>query len=364
MPAPLQGALGGRRLLLLPRYTDLGPSSRLRMSQFIPAFEAAGATVEVSPLAGDAYLHQFFATGRRSKAESLRGYLRRARALVGARPDLIWLEKENFPYLPGSAERLLAVTGAPYVVDYDDAAFHIYDRHRSPLVRRVFGRRLDPLLRRSALVTAGNAYLADYARAHGAREVALVPTVLDPTRYPVAPTRVTPPFRVGWIGTPKNTQYLDLVVPALNALGQERAVELVTIGSRPVPGLAVPQVAHEWSEAEEAALLGTIDVGVMPLIDSPYERGKCGYKLIQYMAAGRPVVASPVGVNSDMVTPEVGRLAATSNEWLAALRSLADDPDGRARAGAAARRLVEERYSVDAVAPELVRRFAALCARA
>lgn len=363
MPAPSQGALSGRRLLLLPRYTDLGPSSRLRMSQFIPAFEAAGATVEVSPLAGDAYLHEFFATGRRSKAESLRGYLRRAATLLRSRPDLVWLEKENFPYFPGWAERLLALPGAPYVVDYDDAAFHIYDRHRSALVRRVFERRLDPLLRRSALVTAGNTYLADYAREHGARDVMLVPTVLDPRRYPQAPARDRPPFRVGWIGTPKNTQYLELVVPALNALGRERAVELVTIGSRPVPGLSVPQVSHAWSEAEEAALLGTIDVGVMPLINSPYERGKCGYKLIQYMAAGRPVVASPVGVNTAMVIPEVGRLATTADEWLAALRLYADDPALRARTGRAARRLVEQRYSVEAVAPSLVARFADLCAR-
>lgn len=355
--ADRRAPLAGRRILLLPRYGDSGPSSRLRMTQFVPRLAAAGATVTISPFFGEDYLAGYFATGRKPKWPAAQAFARRFAALAGARADLMWVEKELFPFLPGTFERL---RGTPYVVDYDDAIFHGYDLSRSGVVRRLLGRKLDPLLRRAAAVTAGNQYLLDYAVAHGAQRVVQVPTVVDPARYPDVPPAAGGRLRVGWIGTPANARYLTPVVAALAMLAERLPLTLVTIGAPALPGLPVPQEAHSWREATEAALLATVDVGVMPLPDTPFERGKCGYKLIQYLAAGRPVVASPVGVNRDIVDDDVGLLAATPAEWADAIAALAADPARRAAMGAAGRRRVAERYSIDAVAPGLIALFAEL----
>lgn len=347
--------LAGKRLLLLPRYDRGGPSSRLRMAQFVPALEAAGAEVAWSPFFGDDYLRIFFATGRKAKWPAAKAFARRTGALASARYDVAWVEKEAFPFLPGAFERALR---GRYVVDYDDAIFHSYDRSRSGLVRRVLGRKLDPLLRRAAAVTAGNGYLADYAHRHGAERVARIPTVVDPARYPVLPAPAGERLRIGWIGTPSNARYLAPLVAAMQRLAPRVPMTLVTIGAADLPGLPVPQEAHAWSEDTEAELLSGIDIGVMPLPDDPFERGKCGYKLIQYMAAGRPVIASPVGANADIVDDTVGLLADGVDEWVAAIEALAGDPARRATMGQAGRARVEARYSIDAVAPQLVALFA------
>jgi glycosyltransferase involved in cell wall biosynthesis len=116
----------------------------------------------------------------------------------------------------------------------------------------------------------------------------------------------------------------------------------------------VPMEPHAWSEASEAQWLASVDIGIMPLPDEPFERGKCGYKLIQYMAAGKPVIASPVGFNRELVTPDVGLLARDAADWLAALRQLGTDVARRQQMGQAGRALVERSYSLQAVAPHVV----------
>ena len=345
-------------MLLLPRYTPAGPSSRLRMNQFVPMLEAAGATVTSAPFYDDAYLAAYFAGEGQSIVGGLRALARRAAVLTRAEADVAWVERELFAFLPGPFERALRARGIPYVVDMDDAVFHRYDAHPSRVVRGVLGGKFDALLRGAAAVTPGNAYLADYMRAHGAGRIEEVPTVVDPARYPLTPPPGAERLRLGWIGTPANARYLGVVADALRLLGEAVPATLVTVGAPVLPDLPVPQEAHDWREETEGALLAGIDVGVMPLVDSSYERGKCGYKLIQYMAAGRATIGSPVGVNTTIVTPETGLLATTAEEWAAAILALWRDPARRAAMGQAGRRRVEAHYSVAAVAPRLVSLFA------
>ena len=356
-------ALSGRSILLLPRYTRRGPSSRLRMMQFVPALEAAGARIDCAPFFDDAYLDFYFGQGRKSKLRSARAFTARFATLRNRRADLYWIEKELFPYLPGWFEGTLARRGATYVVDYDDAIFHAYDLNRHRAVRAALGGKLDPLLAGATAVTAGNVYLGDYARRHGARMVVDVPTVVDPSRYPVVPAPSGRRLRIGWIGTPSNARYLAPVIAALALIGETVPVTLVTIGAPPLAGLPVPQETYPWTEEHEATLLSTIDVGIMPLPDDPFERGKCGYKLIQYMAAGRAVAAAPVGVNVTIVDPDVGLLAETPEQWATAIRQLANDPERRAAMGRAGRRKVEQVYSIDAVTPRLIETFVQALAR-
>lgn len=351
----------GWSVLILSRHEPLAASTRLRTHQFIPALQAAGARVETTPFFDEAYLKALYGPGgRRRSADVLRAYGRRLGALARVRDaSVLWIEKEVFPYLPGWAEAVMPALGVPYVVDYDDATFHIYDRHRRSLVRRALSRKFDPLLRGAHTVMVGNAYLRDYVASHGARNIMRVPTVLDIARYTVRPEPEDTEFRIGWIGSPGNTPFLGQLFPALRSVQARRPLRLVTIGAAPLPDIGVPVEQHDWSEAREAGLLASLHVGIMPLSDGPFERGKCGYKLIQYMACGRPVIASPVGVNADMVTPDIGFLASNDAEWEGAIETLARDRLLRATMGAAGRKRAEQEYSLQAVAPVIVRALAA-----
>ncbi|WP_374602881.1 glycosyltransferase family 4 protein [Niveibacterium sp.] len=345
------------KVLALTRYAALGASSRLRFHQYFPALEAAGIHVEARHLFDDGYVKRLYSGRGRSPGALLHAYSARlVDALNAARFDRLWLEKELFPGLPALCERVLAGLGVPILVDFDDAVFHSYDRHPNAIYRRLMGRKIDVVMRASRLVVAGSPYLAERAQMAGARRVESLPTVIDLQRYPAeaAPTNTEIPT-IGWIGSPSTVQYLEGLRAPLNALRRERNFRLVVIGAR-LPWVA--EIGGEclpWSEDTELQALRQIDIGVMPLPDDPWERGKCGYKLIQYMACSRPVVASPVGANLSIVQPgDNGFLAADSSQWQEALGALIDDAALRRRIGASGRAKVEAQYCVQRTAPRLI----------
>ncbi|AWK90201.1 glycosyltransferase family 4 protein [Azospirillum thermophilum] len=345
------------RILLLTRYSPMGPSSRIRHYQFLPALAEAGLSVSVAPLLPDSYLEALYAGKPRSPLRIAAAYADRLRHMAGlCRFDLLWIEKELLPWLPYGIESWFLRNAPPYIVDFDDAWFHHYDRSRWPLVRHLLGRKLDRVMRRAALVTAGNAYLADRAAAAGARAVEILPTVVDLDRYPLPPPAPADgPAVVGWIGSPMTDHYLSLIAGPLRRLEAETGARLSLVGANPKVLYGPSTDHHPWSEDSEAGHIAAFDIGIMPLDDTPWEQGKCGYKLIQYMACGKPVIASPVGVNRDIVEHGVnGFLAETPDEWLEALRRLARDPGLRSRMGAAGRAKVEAQYSLAVTAPRLV----------
>jgi glycosyltransferase involved in cell wall biosynthesis len=339
-------------VLLLTRYERLGASSRIRFLQFLPALEQQGFTFEVRPLLDNAYVTSLYGGPRVGAGNIIRAYARRFAALHRRmRYDLIWLEKEALPWLPTWME-IARLQGIPYVADYDDAWFHRYENHwASPLL----GHKIDAVMRVAHTVVAGNDYLARRARQAGARRVEIVPTAIDLGRYRDLPeTSSSGPLTVGWIGIPLNAHYLTMVEPALRATADATPLELHVVGA-PVPAefAGIPAECFPWSEDTEIARIARFDVGIMPLHDTPWERGKCAYKLLQVMAAGKPVIASPVGANRQVVRHGVnGFLAETTEEWIGALRKLAD-PDLRHRMGAEARKTVEEHYSTAMIGPRL-----------
>jgi len=267
---------------------------------------------------------------------------------------VLWIEYELLPWLPAWAEGLLGGFGLPYLVDYDDAVFHRYDLHRSGLVRTILGKKIDAIMRKATLVTVGNDYLADRAHRAGAKRVEHLPTVVDLKRYHTAPGTGNSVYTIGWIGSPTTAPYLRLVRPALAEVCGKHGGRLVVVGGPPEMALdGVLTIGRPWSEETEVAEVQRFDVGILPLPDEPWERGKCGYKLIQYMACGRPVVASPVGVNRQIVEQGTnGFLASTISEWIKALGALRDSPL-RERMGRAGRAKVERNFSVQVTAPRL-----------
>lgn len=339
---------GGRiKVLLLSRYAELGASSRVRYLQYLDDFEAQGWTVEVSPLFSNAYLEVLYAAKGRVW-ETVRGYARRLYALMRARQfDVLIIEKELFPFLPALSERLLSRIRVPYVVDYDDAVFHQYDLNSCAVVRRLLGRKIDVVMRKATVVVAGNEYLATRAREAGARRIEIIPTVVDSEHYQCGTTRSDGPPVVGWIGTPQTSSYLMPLLPVFEKLRKELGVRFVAVGSREGEFAGTPVETWPWTAQTEVSSIQQFDIGIMPLDDSPWERGKCGYKLIQYMACGVPVVASSVGVNCEIVDHgKNGLLADGVMEWEQMLRDMLrrEAPELRAM-GAIGREKVEAWYS-------------------
>ena len=342
-------------VLCLTRYDAAGASSRYRFYQYFPFLRAAGFHIDEGPLLGRDYLDALYRRGERPAASLARSAWRRLRSLAGARTyDLLWVEKEVLPWFPGFFERLAIPSGTPTVLDFDDAIFHQYDRHRSWFVRRLLGRKIDRAMSAATVVVAGNEYLAARARDAGA-EVQVIPTVVDLARYTGGPVPPGRPFTLGWIGSPATQGYLRELTPTLADFCRETGSRVLAVG--PDTAFTLPGVPLEvvpWSEEREKGALQEFDVGLMPLPDSAWARGKCGFKLIQYMAGGRPTIAAPVGANREIVVHgETGLLASTPVEWRSALHALRDSPDLRLRMGQAGRERAARLYSLEATAPRL-----------
>ncbi len=341
------------KLLALTKYDHYGPSSRLRLFQYIPYLKNRGISIRVEPLFNSTYLHELFSTGKRPLPSILFGYTKRCLTLLKlGQYDLVWIEKELFPWIPLLEKVLLSILKKPYIVDYDDAVFHMYDTHTSRLVRFLLGNKIHAVMRNASIVTAGNAYLAQYARNVDAGHVEVIPTVVDMLRYRAAACPPKKTFTIGWIGTPITEKYVEIIKPALAALAQQTDVRIALVGASQNALSGLKREILPWSERTEVATIQSFDVGIMPLLDSPFEQGKCGYKLIQYMACGVPVIASPVGVNQNIVEHGInGFLAGNINEWIEYLELLRADKSVRNKLGKNARFKVENYFSLSQTAP-------------
>ncbi|UCH47838.1 MAG: glycosyltransferase family 4 protein [Betaproteobacteria bacterium] len=342
------------RVLLLTKYGRLGASSRLRTYQYVPHLEERGIQVLAAPLLRDEYVDRLY-RGSVSIIQVLRYYLSRLSLLRRANKfDVLWVEKELFPWLPFPIERALYPRRIPIVVDYDDAIFHRYDHHRSFWIRALLGKKIDSVMRRANLVVAGNQYLKDRAQRARAMRVETLPTVVSVAKYVPVAVRPKGHVTIGWIGSPLTCKYLLLISRAINEIVATRNVRVVAVGADAEYLRELPIETRRWSEQTEVSEIQDFDIGIMPLPDEPFERGKCGYKLIQYMACGKPVVASPVGENTVIVRDGVdGFLPRSVAAWTADLIKLCDEPLLRERFGAAGRARVEEEYSLEVMTPRL-----------
>ena len=344
------------KVMLLTRHERLGPSSRLRYYQYLPYLAKQGIEVESFPLFDAMYLNCLYSGLPRPVLSIAKAYYRRINQLVLSRSyDLIWLESEALPWFPVWMENFGVLKKIPYVVDYDDAIFHRYDRNPLAIVRVLLRHKIDRIMQHARLVITGNSYLKKRAQRAGAVWVESLPTVVDLTRYRLKMNDDSSVFTIGWIGSPTTAAYVKYVYPAIDRLCKKIELRMVMIGGYPetLPTRA-PVEFHQWSEESEVGHILQFDIGIMPIPDSPWACGKCGYKLIQYMACGLPVVASSVGANTQIVQNGItGFLVSTEEDWEQALSLLNDHKSLRQNMGQAGRKRVESHYSLQVTAQQL-----------
>jgi len=318
------------------------PSSRLRVRQYIPALRGEGINVEE------------FVSGFGSYPPRLKGIRplwaaatlteRLSDVVKSHRYDAVLLQRE----LMSSFVTLESLTKRPRILDVDDAIF-LYRGSG-------FAKRLAEL---SDKVVCGNSFLAEWFSRWNLR-VDIVPTAVDTDRFfPAAKAEPSDqPLIIGWIGTSGNHKYLQDIEGALAKVMRAcPGTRLKVVGDRPPEfrHLVADQIDFvSWSEDVEVAALQTMDIGIMPLEDSQWARGKCSFKMLQYMATGLPVVVSPVGMNTEVLAlGEVGIAATTEKQWTDGLIALLRDRNLRERFGANGRHLVQAFFSIQAIAPQL-----------
>jgi glycosyltransferase involved in cell wall biosynthesis len=344
------------KILLLTRYNDRGASSRLRFLQYIPYLESNKISITTSAFFDDEYTKLLNINNKRSTLSVSKSFVRRFFIFLTVfKYDLIWIEKEIFPYLPAWFEKILKLIGKPYVVDYDDAIFHDYDLSKNFLVKNLLVNKISDVMKNAESVIVGNQYLANYAKNAKSTSINIVPTVVDPKRYNYKKKDLNKSLVIGWIGSRSTQKYLLSIYEALLAVYNSHKTRLLLVGatqeiSNKLQGLKFDIVP--WSKDNESELIQQMDIGIMPLIDGPWERGKCGYKLIQYMACSIPVIASSVGANIDIVKKsDSGFLAENIQAWQNSLIQLLDNPEERQKFGKLGRKAVENFYSSKVQAP-------------
>ncbi|MBI4521382.1 MAG: glycosyltransferase family 4 protein [Gemmatimonadetes bacterium] len=346
------------RVLALVPHSPAVASVRFRVAQYVEPLAHRGIALELTSF----FTQEESASVWSSRvvaatAATLRGYRRRSRDLGRLQDyDAAIVHREIAPYVNGVLVRRLTAGGVPYLYDFDDAIY----------LPAIGGRRVTRVLRnareetialchKAASVLAGNRFLARFCESHGAAAVVL-PTVVETAVFQPAPS---PPSRpaIVWVGSHSTERYIDAITEPLRrvcALTRAR-VKVVSQSARSRMG-ALDVEGAVWRLEDDARYFREATVGIYPLPDDEWSRGKCGLKALLFLASGVPVVASPVGVLQDMVIPgETGFLACTPEEWEQHVSTLLTNERLRREMGARGRALVEERYSLEVGAEILAR---------
>lgn len=337
---------------LMPYPCDTAPSQRFRLEQWLPYLKGQGINVDLFPFADDNLMRLIHEPGKRlQKAVAITARLARRVRDVARIPryDVVLIHRSASLAGPALLERALPLFGRPLIFDFDDAIFLL---HATEANRRTawlkFPGKTATICRLSDHIVAGNSFLADYARRYNSR-VSIIPSSVDITRFqPRKKHGSNQPIILGWAGSSTSQTYLEMFAPVLADLVSLHNVELRVLSDREPKLGGIPFVWRRWSAETEVEEIADFDIGIMPMPDDEWARGKCAMKALLYMSLAVPAVCSAVGANCDVIRHgENGLLAMNREEWVANIDSLVKSPALRKRLGEAGRVTVEEHYSTE-----------------
>lgn len=340
------------KILFLTKHEYMGASSRYRTLQYLPYVKEKNIDFDVKPLFSDEYLRYKYKYGKENKIITLKRILSRIKTILfdAIKYDILVIEKELIPYTPPLLEYYLNLRKIPYIVDYDDAVWHNYDMHKNKLVRFLFTNKIKYVMKNAQCVIAGSEYIVNYAKQANASNIVKIPTVIDLEKYICNEVEKKNTFIIGWIGSPSSSKYILEINTLLKKFtdNYNAVVHLVGFDKKLAEQLLFNHKIIDWSEESEVKEINYFDVGIMPLPNTPFERGKCGFKLIQYMGCKKPVIASPVGENKIIVENNInGFLVNNEKEWLIALEKLYNSNELCKSMGENAYMKIKNFYSLD-----------------
>ncbi len=332
---------------------DRSPGQRYRHEQYVSYLEANGFQCDFSPLLTAEEDRIFYASGNyfRKIIIGLITLLRRFKDIQKAKNyDFIYVYRDAY-FFGSFIEKRLAKTGTTLIYDFDDAIWLKDENPNQGLFNKLkTPDKISRIIALSDRVIAGNEYLASYARQFNPN-ITIIPSTVDMSRYIIEPKPENDRVCIGWTGSFSTIKHFETLVPALREIKKKYGdkVYFQLIGD--------PKYVHDelgiqgipWHSETEAQDLAELSIGVMPLPDNEWTRGKCAMKGLQYMALGIPTIMSPVGVNAVIIHDgENGFLASDTEEWVAKLSRLIDDSALRQRVGSAGKITVENEFSVEA----------------
>ena len=340
------------KILFLSKYDTLGASSRYRIFQYIKLYEENEILCKVLPMFSNNYIRNLESNNKYQILwYTIVGVVRRFfHFFYIFRYDLIYIEKEFIPYFPPLFEFLLLLLGKKYILDYDDAIFEYYNHGRS-IYHRIFLRNKIPyILKNSSAVITGSPYLTKYCKQFN-NNVHEIPTSIDIDKYELIPQSAEK-FTIGWIGGRASSVHLVSIIDTLvKFLNEHDNVYLNLIGfnkslldERLLRNRKIRIVA--WDERTEIQELNDMSCGIMPLKNTLIADGKCGFKLIQYMACAKPTIASPFEANLKIGKKNNNLFASTEEEWLESLESIYQNIDKYNEIGLNNRETVRSMYSI------------------
>lgn len=357
-----------RVLFILPA-PEAGASTRFRVLPYLPYLQSHGIELELSPLMNDTAYGLLHKPGHhRDKARVLAaGLTNRLRDVLAChRFDVVFIQREAYSFGPPIVEYLLNRLNGHLVLDVDDAIFAPFSHSRSVVdsmaYRFKYGARTFSVARWARVVHAGNKYLTERLSRVNTRTIRF-PTVMDVDRYPLRPDRNGGPVTVGWIGSSSTTVYLREKTRVFQELARKHGdgIAFHFVGTQQFDASRLGSNARlsAWDPHREIDYLHGFDIGIMPMDDSEWSKGRCGTKMLQYMAAGVPAVCSPEGSVIDII--ENGRngvIARTDEEWIDSISTLVRDRKRRRDIGLAGRETVHEGYTVRGWAPRFIESLA------
>lgn len=346
------------KILIFSKYGVRGASSRYRVYQYLPFLKEADISFTINILFDDLYLDQLYKNNSRLYLKIIKSFFKRIGILLSIKKyDLLLIEYELFPYFPPVFEWLLKIFKKKYIVDYDDAIFHNYDMNSNSLIRAILKNKIRWIMKNASAVIVGSHYLYDYAKLWNTN-VFLIPTVVNLELYrKVIPPKEKEDFIVGWIGSPSTSKYLIPLIDVFKRLSMT-GTKFSFIGfdknlRDKFAGLLVNWI--DWSDETEILSIKAFSVGIMPLDDNPWTKGKCGFKLIQYMASEIPVLASSVGENKYIVNHgQNGFLIETIESWYEYIQMLSREKNLLKELGENGLALIKEKYSLEVTCKQFV----------
>jgi glycosyltransferase involved in cell wall biosynthesis len=351
-----------RVLAIVPSIYDTSPGQRFRIEQWEPILRKNGVEITYAPFETKELRSILYSGGNifAKIGGVIRSINRRSSALDSLNEfDLVYLFREAALLGPPWFERKIGRSGAPMVFDFDDAIFFSYKSPSNGYLSYLkFQGKTAEICRISTCVMAGNEFLADYARSNN-KNVTIIPTTIDTDKYEFVERSDEPEIvTIGWSGSFSTIQHLDTIRSILQELAKTEQFCLRVIGTPEyeLPGVNVESI--QWRSETELDNLRCIDIGLMPLPDDNWSKGKCGLKALQYMALGIPTICSPVGVNSTIIKDgKNGFLAESNDEWIEKIKQLLHSAELRRKLGRAGRETVECEYSAKVVAPKILEVF-------
>lgn len=340
------------KIIFFTKYSQKGPSSRYRTFHYLTFFQKQ-YDIEVFPLFDDQYIDVLYSTSKRSSPiYILRRYLQRViQVLSISNKYTVVIEYELFPYFFSLFEYVLSWKGVKFILDFDDAVFHNYDASSRKIVQSLFGKKIATIARLADHIITGSPYLTEYFLKYNTR-VTEIPTSIDYSKYEssFSPSTKGDDFIIGWLGSNATAKNLLPLIPVFQTICEKYPNVIFAFC-----GVSAGVISkfekfrfeiETWTLANELAFLNRIHVGIMPLEINKFNNGKCGFKLIQYMAMGKPTISTPLAANVKIDHDNGNLFAKGNSEWVTAFEKAINSYDFLKSIGERNRLLVKQEYSI------------------